>query len=332
MRKLLWCIFPIILIQSCNQNKYNVGVFPETATNLGIINSAFDDINSDMPTVNHEFKLVFSSNRIGSQPNHFNLVGFNLVFYWDRSEGFLSVGKGNSLFDNSLLDWVRRTESTYNEKGPYSFVDSENDKTMLFSRDDDQGIYSIYAEPEIPSVAPNARTNQSFQLFEESVSEMYPSFYGENYLKGSDISSQGKPEKFLMSSDREGVFDIYELDLPSDISPLDYLLGTSAKPFLKISINSTANDHMPFVYGDLLVFASDRAGGYGGYDLYYSFKTDSGWSEPVNFGPNINSDKDEYRPIVSENPGFSNRLMIFSSNRPGGLGGFDLYYVGIPKF
>ncbi|MEP1955332.1 MAG: hypothetical protein ABJJ26_10395, partial [Algoriphagus sp.] len=146
------------------------------------------------------------------------------------------------------------------------------------------------------------------------------------------ISSQGKPEKFLMSSDREGVFDIYELDLPSDISPLDYLLGTSAKPFLKISINSTANDHMPFVYGDLLVFASDRAGGYGGYDLYYSFKTDSGWSEPVNFGPNINSDKDEYRPIVSENPGFSNRLMIFSSNRPGGLGGFDLYYVGIPKF
>ena len=27
---------------------------------------------------------------------------------------------------------------------------------------------------------------------------------------------------------------------------------------------------------------------------------------------------------------FNNDFMIFSSNRPGGLGGFDLYYVGIP--
>ncbi|WP_075350432.1 PD40 domain-containing protein [Algoriphagus marinus] len=79
-------------------------------------------------------------------------------------------------------------------------------------------------------------------------------------------------------------------------------------------------------------FASDRPGGLGGFDLYYSFKTASGWSDPVNFGPSINSAQDEYRPVVSDHPDFSNRLMIFSSNRPGGLGGFDLYYVGILKF
>jgi hypothetical protein len=28
---------------------------------------------------------------------------------------------------------------------------------------------------------------------------------------------------------------------------------------------------------------------------------------------------------------FINDLMIFSSNRPGGKGGFDLYYAGIPR-
>lgn len=89
---------------------------------------------------------------------------------------------------------------------------------------------------------------------------------------------------------------------------------------------------MPFVYGDLLVFSSDRPGGFGGYDLYYSQKTANGWTVPINFGPKINSEFDEYRPVVSEQPEFSNRLMIFSSNRPGGLGGFDLYFVGIPKF
>ena len=29
--------------------------------------------------------------------------------------------------------------------------------------------------------------------------------------------------------------------------------------------------------------------------------------------------------------GYENDLMVFSSNRPGGLGGYDLYYVGIDK-
>jgi hypothetical protein len=332
MKKTLIFSLIVILIQSCNQNNYPVGVFPETATNLSAINSALDDVNSDIPTINHEFKLVFSSNRQDSQPNHFNLVESNLVFYWDKSEGLLRVDKGNTLFDTDLRDWVRKTETPFNEKGPYSFIDKETNKILLFSRDNDQGVYSIYAEPEKSLGAPNTRTNKSFQIFEESASEMYPSFYGKNFLKGADISSQGKPEKFLMSSDRDGVFDIYELDLPVNSSPLDYLFGDTPKSHSKISINSNANDHMPFVYGDLLVFASDRAGGFGGYDLYYSLKTASGWSEPVNYGPNINSAQDEYRPVVSDHPDFSNRLMIFSSNRPGGLGGFDLYFVGIPKF
>ena len=41
---------------------------------------------------------------------------------------------------------------------------------------------------------------------------------------------------------------------------------------------------------------------------------------------------DEYRPIIRPQEwGFTNDLMIFSSNRPEGLGGFDLYYVGIDK-
>jgi hypothetical protein len=320
----------VILIQVCDPIlRFNVGEFPEEATNLSVVNSNLDDINSDSPRINHEFKLIFSSNRQGSPPNHFNLVESNLVFYWDRSEGFLRVNK--ALFDAGLRDWVRKTETPFNEKGPYSFIDKENNQILLFSRDNDRGVYSIYAEPEKSLGTPNTRITQSLQIFEESVSEMYPSFYGKNFLKGADMVSQGNPEKFLMSSDREGVFDIYELDLPINFSALDYLFGDTPKSPTKISINSTANDHMPFVYGDMLLFASDRAGGFGGYDLYYSMKTGSGWSEPVNFGPNINSPQDEYRPIVSEPFNFSNRLMIFSSNRPGGLGGFDLYFVGIPK-
>ncbi len=95
---------------------------------------------------------------------------------------------------------------------------------------------------------------------------------------------------------------------------------------------SNAVRHLiPFVLGDKLVFASDRLGGLGGYDLYYAMKTADGWSNPINFGHPINSELDEYRPVVSSAYWFLNNLMIFSSNRPGGKGGFDLYYVGVPK-
>jgi len=34
----------------------------------------------------------------------------------------------------------------------------------------------------------------------------------------------------------------------------------------------------------LMVFASDRAGGFGGFDLYYSRLQNGKWSAPVNFG------------------------------------------------
>jgi hypothetical protein len=50
-------------------------------------------------------------------------------------------------------------------------------------------------------------------------------------------------------------------------------------------------------------------------------------------GEDINTEYDEYRPVVvsTKEEGFLNDLMVYSSDRPGGKGGFDLYYVGIPR-
>jgi hypothetical protein len=39
---------------------------------------------------------------------------------------------------------------------------------------------------------------------------------------------------------------------------------------------------------------------------------------------------DEYRPIlINEEVSFTKTMMVFSSNRDGGKGGFDLYFVGV---
>ncbi|MDI1324218.1 MAG: hypothetical protein PSV36_15815 [Algoriphagus sp.] len=328
--KIYYLLFLVFTLLGC-RDKFRTGQFPEEPVNLQLVNSTADDINSDIPFIGHQVKLVFSTNRANFQTRDFNLALNYLDFSWDKSDGILTVNKSNILFDSefeSFRDWVRRTESTANEKGPYSFLESENNRVLLFSREIN-GVYSILAEPE--NLSSNARIAQSFQILEQTTSEMYPSFYGADFQKGME-TSPARPEMLVFTSDKDGQFDIYETDIPSGKSPIQFLGDTKPKTIRKLNFNTSSNDHMPFVYGDLLVFSSDRPGGFGGYDLYYSQKTANGWTEPVNFGPKINSEFDEYRPVVSDHPDFANRLMIFSSNRPGGLGGFDLYFVGIPKF
>ena len=45
---------------------------------------------------------------------------------------------------------------------------------------------------------------------------------------------------------------------------------------------------------DYMIFRSNRSGGYGGSDLYISYKMEKGsWSDPQNLGPNINTKSDE---------------------------------------
>jgi hypothetical protein len=137
--------------------------------------------------------------------------------------------------------------------------------------------------------------------------------------------------EFYFTSDRTGNFDLYTTEIINEniFNSLELELSTTIERIETLS--SELDDKCPFVYEDLMVFTSNRLSGYGGYDLYYSVKIDNEWSEPVNFGENINSEFDEYRPIIIPVGTSTNNLMIFSSNRPGGLGGFDLYYVGVFK-
>ncbi|MEN9598235.1 MAG: hypothetical protein RL596_546, partial [Bacteroidota bacterium] len=74
--------------------------------------------------------------------------------------------------------------------------------------------------------------------------------------------------------------------------------------------------------GEWMLFAGRFAEqGYGNFDLYMSYYTPQGWSEPQNMGTAINTDFWESSPAISPDK----RTLYFSSNRPGGYGGRDLY-------
>ena len=92
---------------------------------------------------------------------------------------------------------------------------------------------------------------------------------------------------------------------------------------IPFSVNNNFSFAQPTISpdGQTLVFVSDKDGGSGQTDLYYSQLTPSGWSEPINLGTKINSPEKEIFPFYH-----SSGKLYFSSNRSGGLGGFDIYY------
>lgn len=89
-----------------------------------------------------------------------------------------------------------------------------------------------------------------------------------------------------------------------------------------ISTNE-GDEHCPAILqdGETLCFASRRAGGYGGSDIYCSQQDGSGnWMEPVNQGPNINTAAEEFHFSQDEDG-----MVYFTSSRPGGFGGMDIW-------
>jgi len=75
--------------------------------------------------------------------------------------------------------------------------------------------------------------------------------------------------------------------------------------------------------GDTLYFSSNKDGGFGGFDIYYTIKNAIGeWSQPLNLGSEINTPFDETAPFVSE----SGNKLFFSSKGHSTMGGFDIFF------
>lgn len=73
--------------------------------------------------------------------------------------------------------------------------------------------------------------------------------------------------------------------------------------------------------GNLMYFVSDREGGIGGLDIWYSQKNGNAWSTPSNAGNVINTYFSEVHPSL----GKDGKTLYFSSDGMLGFGGYDIY-------
>lgn len=300
------------------------GSLPGTPVYLADFNTPYDDFNSTAPTLGYLIPFCFSTNR-NSQGAAFDIIYQPMNVSFEKSSGILKV---TNEYDNwgiyreefevisTGLDKIR---TAGNELGPHLVLESQSNDlvfTLLYSSD-------VTGNARIRFISNKANGTFSepreVAFLNSASDDLYPSFNADR-------------SRIYFCSDRNGTdFDIFytEVDPATDI---ETLLADDAPRavFVESTLSGSSDDKCPFIFGNMMVFASDRAGGFGGFDLYYSILEDGTWSEPVNFGAKINGEYDEYRPIlIDEGVTQTQAMMVFSSDRPGGEGGFDLYFVGI---
>ena len=171
-----------------------------------------------------------------------------------------------------------------------------NDQPFL-----DLYIGDVDAKGELSKVKPfsrsvNSKYHDAMVAFSPDLKDVY--FTSNNYMDG-ELKSGGI-KIFKATIDANGHWtDMVTLPFNSD----DYDTGQP----------SISKD------GKKLYFISNMPGGYGDTDLYVVSVNDGHYGSPKNLGPSINSKYKEYTPFVDGN------LIYFSSNRPKGIGGFDIY-------
>jgi outer membrane protein OmpA-like peptidoglycan-associated protein len=138
----------------------------------------------------------------------------------------------------------------------------------------------------------------------------------------ASITPDGKTIYF--ASDRKGTLgglDIWKIEMKSE--------GVWSAPInLGPEINSKSNEDAPFIHPDqkTLFFTSDGHNSMGGRDIFQSKLVGNKWTNPENMGYPVNTtSNDNYFTLIADGT-----RAYFSSDRKGGQGAQDIYYLDMP--
>ena len=223
----------------------------------------------------------------------------------------------NVLFNPSVVMGV----ST--ERDEYLAYISPDDKSCYFTRrvpmDNKNQVFASDKEKEQFMIAKRDNTGK----FDHGQPMEAPFNTTDDNQGGCSISIDNKRLYFAMMKQEGG------LQPNCDIYVSEYVNG-SWSDIRKISPNVNDPkywDSQPSIASDgvTLYFASDRPGGYGGIDLYFTKRDPKTgqWSKPENMGPTINTKGDEKTPFIHSD----SETLYFSSNGHFGFGAYDIFYT-----
>lgn len=120
------------------------------------------------------------------------------------------------------------------------------------------------------------------------------------------------------SVSNDGKYIFFASDKPggigkSDLYYCEFVNGEWTEPVnLGPKVNSAGSENYPFMHpSGKLYFTSDRPGGFGNLDVYYTMLTRSAWDTPVHFPEPINSTADDFAFVAETDL----QTGYFASNR-----------------
>ncbi|MBI2269708.1 MAG: PD40 domain-containing protein [Bacteroidetes bacterium] len=216
----------------------------------------------------------------------------------------------------------------------YKFSDGNWSKPKLISR-------YINSDESDAAIGLSADGTQLFIFNNENGGDIYYSNYDGNSWSiglpvGSDINTKHWETHACVSADNQHLYfvsdrpggyggrDIYKcVKLPNG----SWSLATNLGP----TINTEFDEDAPFIHPDgvTLFYSSNGPKSMGGFDIFYSVKTEEAgkkrtnmkWSKPVNLGYPINTTGDDIYYVLSTD----GRRAYFSSEREGSIGEKDLF-------
>jgi outer membrane protein OmpA-like peptidoglycan-associated protein len=240
-----------------------------------------------------------------------------LIDIIDKEIAECSEGKGliENPVDMSITNLGDSINSEYSDHSPFLSAD---ESVLIFT--------SRRKGPVSEEMGPSGEYDENIYIcYNDSGKWSKPVSIGENINTPDHEASIGLSvdgqKLFIYKSDEEG--SIYTSDLNGDTWGLPVKLGPTVNTKYRETDACLSPD------GNKLYFTSDRKGGFGGLDIYESYKLiNGGWSEARNLGEGINTPGDERAPFMHAD----GVTLYFSSKGHGGLGGFDIFSCKLNDF
>jgi len=199
--------------------------------------------------------------------------------------------------------WTEPVVAPFSDLYPYNFTVAPDGKTLYFTSvrsAEDHGV--ILRQADVWKVE---KTDEGWSEPTTFGAPVNTTEYFENYPA---ITADGTLYFMSYRDDGMGKDDIYRLPLVNGHYVERENIGAR--------VNTENSEVDPFISADesYLIYCSRTLEGFGGYDLYISFRMpDGSWTEPVNMGEGINSAAAEFRPSVTPD----GEYFFFTSDRSG---------------
>lgn len=224
------------------------------------------------------------------------------------------------------LNTAKQEYGVYLKDVVYSIGKKQKATFATISKEKEQKIYHIYQGFDQLT---GTKANDKFEVGEELFVNYEGDFGFPVYISPNELIVSSTQ----LSNDNYQTISKVGLELQE----LNATIGQSriydSKSEMIKEINTSLDSKRPHLIweshpaydskNNILFFASDRAGGYGGVDIWYMYKNENGWSTPINCGANVNTQCDDITPFVSS----TKNKLYFSTTGRDNVGGYDIFHL-----